>query len=157
MRRNWKTLHHYLSHNREQSMFCPAFISPHSTQTVLPMLINFGIQVPRGILYKLVYFLTHFLRWPDPAHTTLKRFMEKFIMVIQWPTWKQMKKFNTVYWKTQEQSVIELVTVSIYSIFISTYLYCYVTLIYWLTDRNPSKGFDVELVFYGIYICFQVG
>ena len=52
-------------------MFCPAFISPHSTRTVLPMLINFGIQVPRGILYKLVYFLTHFLGWPDPAHTTL--------------------------------------------------------------------------------------
>ena len=71
MWRNCKALHLYLLHNWAQSMFCQVFISPHSTRTVLTMLIIFGIQVPTGILYKLVYFLTHFLRWPDPAHTTL--------------------------------------------------------------------------------------
>ena len=47
--------------------------SPHSARTVYTMTVIFGHQVPTAKANKVISFLSHFVTWPNPSHTSLSR------------------------------------------------------------------------------------
>ena len=49
----------------------------HSVRTVYTMTVIVGHQVPIAKANKVISFLSHFVTWPNPSHTTLRRY-ERF-------------------------------------------------------------------------------